>query len=180
MQRFWDKVDKTLGFGPKGVCWRWVACQTKNGYGLISINRKTRTAHSVSWELHNPTKNIGSLYVCHSCDTPSCVNPEHLFLGTQKENLQDAASKGRIQNGNDHWSRRNPHKVARGKRHGSKTNPEKFVRGEEHPRSKLNAEKVRAIRKDCRKRIDIANEHGVSPSVISTIQSRKAWAHVED
>lgn len=88
-QRFWANVDKTLGHGPQGTCWVWTACAIK-GYGYIS-----RTlAHRVSWEIHNSPIPEG-LCVLHKCDNPPCVNPEHLFLGTKKDNILDAVAKGR-------------------------------------------------------------------------------------
>lgn len=91
--RFWSKVNKTSG------CWLWTA-GTIRGYGQFNLGRvagKSRTAyaHRVSWELaHGPV--AGDLSVLHRCDVPLCVNPEHLFLGTQQDNLADARQKGRL------------------------------------------------------------------------------------
>lgn len=88
MKRFFDKVDKTEG------CWFWKAAR-RGKYGVFEYKGKTIDAHRVSWEIHNgiiPEK----LYVCHTCDIPLCVNPDHLFLGTHSENMIDAYKKGRL------------------------------------------------------------------------------------
>ena len=80
---------------PESGCWLWTGCVKAHGYGVIFIKNKTQYAHRVSWELHRGPIPDG-LFVLHHCDVPSCVNPEHLFTGTQKDNIQDAAKKGRL------------------------------------------------------------------------------------
>lgn len=95
-ERFWEKVNKTEG------CWLWTANTTKDRkgnkrYGLIGAGRRGEGmlyAHRVSWELHFGEVPEGML-VLHTCDTPPCVNPSHLFLGTQTVNMQDMIAKGR-------------------------------------------------------------------------------------
>lgn len=86
--RFWAKVDRS------GECWTWTASAHSFGYGRFGIGRRVFTAHRVAWELVNgPVP--GGLHVCHRCDNPPCVRPDHLFLGTAKENLRDMIAKGR-------------------------------------------------------------------------------------
>ena len=85
--RFWEKVNKTEG------CWYWTGA-THGGYGEINIRGKIRTASRVAWELtFGPIPD--GLFVCHHCDTPRCVNPAHLFLGTNLDNTHDRIAKRR-------------------------------------------------------------------------------------
>ncbi len=89
-ERFWKKVNK-VGLGD---CWEWIGAKTPLGYGKIGVDHKTKYAHRVSWELHNGRIKKG-FCVMHQCDNPSCVNPIHLQLGTQLENMRDRDAKGR-------------------------------------------------------------------------------------
>lgn len=87
---FWDNVEKT------DTCWLWTAGRDYRGYGYLGVAGKTIGAHRHAWELVNMRVVPSGLYVCHSCDRPRCVNPDHLFLGTPSQNQQDARAKGRI------------------------------------------------------------------------------------
>lgn len=90
--RFWRRVTKA-GDG----CWIWMGSKDGGGYGTISTvrNGSPAKAHRLSWEMRNGPIHDG-LEICHKCDTPACVNPDHLFLGTHQENMRDMAAKGRI------------------------------------------------------------------------------------
>lgn len=75
-------------------CVEWTACRDSDGYGLVRVDGKTRKAHRRAWEIVKGPIPPGML-VCHRCDNPPCFNVEHLFLGTQKENMADMDKKGR-------------------------------------------------------------------------------------
>lgn len=101
-KRFLAKVEKTDG------CWLWLCASTPRGYGRFFFRGKPRYAHRVALELLGGISVAGDAVVMHSCDNPRCVNPAHLSIGTQTENMRDAASKGRTVNPADWRGARNP------------------------------------------------------------------------
>lgn len=93
IDRFWAKVDR----GEPGECWEWSGyCNDEaGGHGAFRVSRaKVDKSHRFSWELHNGPIPVG-MCVLHRCDNPPCVNPHHLFLGTQRDNIADMVAKGR-------------------------------------------------------------------------------------
>lgn len=98
-------------------CWNWKTYIGKNGYGQFILNPKKVSAHRASWIIHKGEIPQG-LFILHKCDNKKCVNPNHLFLGTQLENIRDAYSKGRGQIGKSHNYVINPIPHPRSKTNG--------------------------------------------------------------
>lgn len=88
-QRFWSKVEKSNG------CWLWKAGKNEHGYGILGVKHHPVRAHRISYRLHFGEIPKG-LFVCHHCDTPACVRPDHLYLGTQFENMRDCSLRNRL------------------------------------------------------------------------------------
>lgn len=95
---FWENVKKTEN------CWEWIGSKQKfngkEGYGRVNYYGKRQLAHRVSWQIH--FGEIGNLFVCHKCDNCICVRPDHLFLGTNKDNMEDCKKKNRFSSGEKH------------------------------------------------------------------------------
>jgi len=150
-------------------CWNWTRA-TNKGYGVVNAMNRTFSAHRVSYELSiGPIPEGAS--VCHKCDNPACINPDHLWLGSHAENMADMKAKGRgakppVHYGQDHWRHRQPEKVKR---------------GAENPIAKLTDEQVIEIRRAYiagEKREDIGPRFGLSPVSVSDITSGKSWKHL--
>lgn len=148
--------EKTMPVTESG-CLLWTGALNGRGYGQIMVNHKPRKAHHIAWILEHGDIPNGK-YVLHKCDVRSCVRPEHLFLGTQKENLEDMRNK----------NRGNPP-------------PRNDNRGENHGMSKLTANDVIGIRAELasgKTQSEIANAFHISRTVISQINSGKRWKHI--
>ena len=148
-ERFWAKVIKA---GPD-ECWLWTGAPDKNGYGRLWVSQGqagniTFRAHRYSFEIHNGGA-TGNLFVCHTCDTPSCVNPAHLFLGTPQDNMTDKTKKGR---GGD-------------------------LKGSNNGAAKLDNDKVRAIRamRGTGTLKEIGARFGVDGSTVGYILRGERW-----
>lgn len=89
LSRFWAMVDKS------GECWTWTGCYNDCGYGRMFLRNKGRMAHRISFMIVHGYAPGGDMQVCHHCDNPPCIRPDHLFEGTQKENVLNQLLKGR-------------------------------------------------------------------------------------
>lgn len=136
-------------------CWNWTRAKNQFGYGLIFFNGKTHRAHRVSYEIKNGPIPKG-IIVRHSCDNPSCINPNHLLLGTKKENTWDMILRGR-----------------------SKLKTGDHINGTKHPLSKIDESIAEKIFLSEGKHSDIAKKFGVSASLVGGIKRGTHWKYAE-
>ncbi len=170
-ERFWRRVQKT------DTCWLWTGPKLPKGYGRLGSggdSAPVKLAHRYSWELH-----FGDIpddrEVCHTCDNPSCVKPEHLWLGTHAENQQDMSRKGRS------GATRHPERLPRGDAHGLRKHPESILRGARNPRARLTEDQVRMIRQLHAEGIavdDLATRYEIHRVTVEGIIQRKSWRHI--
>lgn len=139
---FWSRVDRT------GSCWIWQGPLDRDGYGKkFNLNHTKLSPHRLSYILRHGTIPAG-LCVCHSCDNRRCVNPDHLWLGTNQQNTLDRHVKGRT------------------------------ARGEKINHAKLTEQQVREIRDLKLTHKETAVLYGVTPWCIEAIRQRKTWRHI--
>jgi len=148
---FWERV------APGPGCWIWSGSRIHHGYGRVKRDRRLELAHRVAWELVNGPVPDG-LCVLHHCDNPPCVNPAHLFVGTNSDNILDAVAKGRA---------------------AHQSHPERVARGEGTAAAKLTAAQVIEIRQLHRpRRVSypmLARRYGVSKQTIKNIVTGRWW-----
>jgi hypothetical protein len=120
IERFWDNVQRcTHGTDCAACCWLWIGAHSKGGYGAFTIpdmNPRVVRANRFAWVVTRGLIPEG-LSVLHNCpqgDDPRCVNPQHLWVGTQRDNIADARQKDRLSTGDRHYSHTHPERVARG------------------------------------------------------------------
>lgn len=143
---FWSKVARS------DSCWTWSGHRDRQGYGELHHRGMYLRAHRVAWQLMNGPIPDG-LHVLHHCDNPPCVNPAHLFLGTNADNVADKTAKGRGRGG----------------------------RGEAHRNAKLTADQVREIRELAASGLtqrEIAARYGVRHTAIGKILRGERWGHL--
>lgn len=148
VSRFFEKISQV---GNSIGCWIWIGTRAGSGYGALKVNNQMVSAHRFSWELHHKEKLTPETYLCHRCDNPLCVNPEHLFKGNAAVNMADRDAK------------------------------ERQARGEKIRVSKLTAPQVSEAKKMLIHGVPqakIAEALGVSQMAISMISQGKTWKHV--
>lgn len=152
LQTFMSRVEPDLNSG----CWLWSGAPAAGNYGCIKFDGRYQKAHRVSWALHNGFMPPSHTKVCHSCDTPPCVNPAHLWLGTQADNVADMVAKGR-----------------------GRTSP-RF--GSQNAVSVLDETRVWEIKQLVALKQfsgnEVARSYGVSPMTVSRIVNCQTWPHV--
>jgi hypothetical protein len=146
-----ERIESKVERIPEAGCWIWMGTTTVRGYGQIESHSRKHYAHRASYQAF-----IGEIpegmYVCHACDNVYCVNPAHLFLGTQKQNLQDMAKKGRS------------------------------TIGERNPMAKLTEADVKDIKYLLGTGVSVKSlslEYGVTTSSINQIKTGIRWTHVK-
>lgn len=143
-EKFWLFVDKT------DSCWIWTGPIGWGGYGVFRRHGKTEFAHRISYFVAN-REYPDNLIVCHKCDNPICVNPNHLFVGTHADNVHDMMRKGRSNQ----------------------------ARGESSGKAKLSRHDVfdirRRFKKDGKTAVELASEYGVNKENIYRIAYRQSW-----
>lgn len=146
--RFWGKVKKK-----KNGCWEWVGALNSDGYGVIDVNGKTKRVHRIIFLLVKGISLEPEQKVCHKCDNPVCVNPNHLFIGTQKDNMSDMLIKNRASN---YFTKK----------------------GVEHPNSKFSSNDIKKIKQMSKtlSQQKIAEQFGVVQQTISRIITGKRYA----
>lgn len=142
-----ERFDEKWMPEPYSGCWLWIATTKIGTYGAFSVKDFPEFAHRVSWRIYRGDIPDG-MFVCHRCDTPACVNPDHLFLGTHQDNVNDCKAKGRQTLGLD---RKN---------------------------TKLAPAQVLAIREDRRAQTAIAKDYGICQMQVSRIKRRTRWTYL--
>lgn len=144
--RLYSKIEIDSNSG----CWNFVGSLTHNGYGLLmSINKKVTTAHRVSYLLHFG-EIPADMHVLHKCDNRRCVNPDHLFLGTNSDNVRDKVSKNR----------------------------QSRMFGERNPAAKLTQKQALDIRKSTLSTTSLMDIYAIDRTVINNIRSGRTWRHI--
>lgn len=144
-----ERFDSKWVPEPNSGCWLWLGTASLMNYGRIKQLGRLREAHRVSWELHKGHIPKG-MCVCHRCDTPLCVNPNHLFTGYSVDNVRDMDNKDR-----------------------RITTP-----GERNGMSKLTSNQVISIRKAKGSQRKIARQYQISQMQVHRIKARKDWRHL--
>lgn len=168
-QRDTERFEAKFIPEPMSGCWLWLGATRLTGlaYGAFYLKGRREQAHRVSFAIYKCEGDMSALsgrLVLHSCDLPACVNPDHLDIGTQAENIQQAYRRGRLKKGALHHTNARPETRAAGHRHGN---------------ARLTVEQVRAILACQLPNNQIAKLVGVHRSVIGEIKRRKSWANID-
>ncbi len=142
MDRFWFKVD----IQSDEECWEWLGSKQDN-YGLFGVDKKVVFSHRYSWSQFNQRDIPEGFVIRHTCDNPSCVNPHHLLLGTQQENVMDMILRNR----------------------------RVYKTGETHHKAKLTKDQVASIRSSAESSRALALRYGVNKSTVNRVKNKTLW-----
>jgi hypothetical protein len=145
-ERFWKRVKQGDG------CWLWLGSRDKNGYGRMRLNGRPELVTHIAWQLTYGALPKGQV-ILHVCDNPPCVNPDHLRIGTQQDNIADMHNKERARQGH--------------------------ALGVEHGLAKLNPDRVREIRASHETTLQLSKRLGIARATIDAVKKRQTWRHVE-
>ena len=178
MRRSFQSVFDRSEVMPESGCIIWAGYKNEKGYGVFS----KKYAHRFSYEHHYKVTIPAGILVCHHCDTPSCVNPQHLFLGTQKDNIADMIKKGRARYA-DVNGKNNP---MFGKHHSEETRKKLSIiktgnyAGENHPRASITMDDVHSIRAKRSQGLtakQISTDLGISFHIVRNVIYGKSWRY---
>lgn len=154
-ESFWSRVAKS------DSCWLWQGGTNHEGYGRISFENKQRYAHQVAYLITYGAIPSG-LFVLHTCDNPLCVRPNHLYLGTHQDNMNDRKNRGGYATGENHYIHKHP----------------EIVQGERNGRAKISNQTAQEIHRryvsEGIRQVDLAKEYNLSQAQISWIIRREA------
>ena len=173
--RIFERMREVLkAFQNVDGCWEWPKSRNvQTGYGQMGYYENGKhfvfTAHRVSLAIYSLEPDDRSMCALHRCDNRACVNPDHLFWGSQRENMRDMHTKGR---GRDYLAT-----AAKGDRHGSRT-AYNLPRGEQNSKSKLNESAVFHIRESKVSVAALAEFYGVTHQTIYAVLKRHTWKHI--
>lgn len=144
-----ERLDRNTFYSPDG-CWYWTGSVKVTGYGIISVKDRLYAAHRISYAIRKGP--VNNLFICHTCDNPKCINPDHLWMGTDMDNVLDKVQKGRCFSGS----------------------------GELNGLAKLTEKQVLEIRSlnGKVKPIEIAKKYSMSRTGINHILTRSTWKHL--
>lgn len=143
-----DRLLNKIKFNPQTDCWEWIGC-LQDGYGQIRINGQWQSVHRIVYEKLCGPISDDKPCVLHKCDNRKCCNPDHLYVGTHQDNMNDMVQRNRS------------------------------TMGEKHPCAKLTEEQIIKIRESKDLQRVLAKQFNVSQMTISKIKNRKTWKHID-